>query len=158
MVVSKVKSKSYINSNLFVDSWKLEHTDSNTFKEEFVGKVPMEETNSLLYLGYMLSNTKSNMPNIIHKKNKSIGTQRQIPKLIELLGCYRFESAMIYIESLLRSSILYGAETMCNVKEAEWRELEKIEESVLSRVFKTTRSCPRHLLYLEAGMVPARSR
>ena len=58
MVVSKVKSKSYINSNLFVDSWKLEHTDSNTFKEEFVGKVPMEETNSLLYLGYMLSNTK----------------------------------------------------------------------------------------------------
>ena len=45
---------------------------------------------------------------------------------------------------------------MNNVKEIEWRELEKIEEAVLSKVFKTTRSCSRHLLYLEAGMLPAR--
>ena len=156
MVVSKVKTESIIKSNLFLDSWSLKHTENETFTEEYVGTVPMEENNSLLYMGYMLSYTCSNMPNIIHKKNKSIGTQRLIVKLIEPLGCYRFERALIYIGSLLRSSIPYGAETMCNVKETEWRELEKIEESVLSKVFKTTRSCSRHLLYLEAGMIPAR--
>ena len=45
---------------------------------------------------------------------------------------------------------------MNNVKENEWREIEKIEESVMVKVFKTLRSCSRHLLYLEAGIVPAR--
>ena len=43
-----------------------------------------------------------------------------------------------------------------NVKETEWRELERVEESVLLKVFKTVRSCPCHLIYLEAGIVPAR--
>ena len=67
------------------------------------------------------------------------------------------KATLIYIESLMRSSISYGAATMNNVKKKiEWRELEKIEDAVLSKVFKTTRSCSCHLLYLEAGMIPAR--
>ena len=45
---------------------------------------------------------------------------------------------------------------MNNVKENEWKEIEKLEESVMVKVFKTLRSCSRHLLYLEAGVVPAR--
>ena len=45
---------------------------------------------------------------------------------------------------------------MNNVKEREYRALGGIEESVMKRVFKTMRSCLRHLLYLEAGVVPAR--
>ena len=80
---------------------------------------------SLMYLCYVLSKSTSNMPNVSHKRHKSIVTQKHIPKLIEPLGLYRFESAFIYIEALLRSSILYGAETMCNVKENDYREYEK---------------------------------
>ena len=38
----------------------------------------------------------------------------------------------------------------------ELRALEKIEESVLQKIFKTKLSCPCHLLYLEAGIMPAR--
>ena len=139
-----------------MDSWKIDPLENGVMKEEFIGKVKMEEEESLLYLGYMLSKKNSNMPNIIHKKHKSIGTQKQIPKLIEPLGIYRFESALIYIDALLRSTILYGTETMSNMKENEWRELERIEESVLVKAFKTLRSCPCHLIYLEAGSVPAR--
>ena len=45
---------------------------------------------------------------------------------------------------------------MNNVKEVEWRELERIEESVWLKIFKTQRSCSRHLLYLEAGIIPVR--
>ena len=156
MMVSKAKTESFLKPALYVDSWKLSHNENQTMEEKFIGKLPMEEKSSLMYLGYVLSQNRSNMPNINHKKNKAKGTQKLIPKLIEPLGMYRFESAIIYIESLLRSSILYGAEAMNNVKELEWRELEKIEEAVLSKVFETTRSCSRHLLYLEAGMIPAR--
>ena len=43
-----------------------------------------------------------------------IGTQKQILKL----GVYTFESAVVYMECLLRSSILHASETMNNVKEA----------------------------------------
>ena len=50
----------------------------------------------------------------------------------------------------------YAAEAMNNVKEAKYKALEAIEESVLTQVFQTKRSCPNHLLYLESGVVPAR--
>ena len=96
------------------------------------------------------------MKNIVYKQNKTIGTRKQILKLIEPLGHYTFEGAFIYINSHLRNPILYAAEAMNNIKEAKYRALESIEESELTKVFHTKRSCPKHLLYLEAGIVPAR--
>ena len=46
---------------------------------------------------------------------------------------------------------------MYSLSESELRAIERIEESALQKVFKTKRSCPRHLLYLESGMYPARN-
>ena len=156
MVVSKMKQKYIHETELFVDSWKLKHLPDGSFEEEFLGKVPMSEEKTFMYLGHMLSNDGSNMPNIIHKKNKTIGTKKQIIELVKPLGLYTFESAVVYVESLLRSSILYASETMTNMRESEYRELEKIEETVVQKVLKTSRSCSRHLSYLETGIVPAR--
>ena len=96
------------------------------------------------------------MENIIDKRNKSIGTRKQILKMVEGLGPFRFEGALIYIHTLIRTSILYAAETMFNVTESELRALESIEESILTKVCVTKRSCPKRLLYLELGMYPAR--
>ena len=104
----------------------------------------------------MRSQKGANSENIIHKRNRSIGTQKQIIKLIEPLGSYTFESAIIYIKALIRNSTLYAAEAMYKVKESDYRALEMIEESVLKKVFRTKKSCPRHILYLETGLVPAR--
>ena len=57
--------------------------------KKFIGKSEMECQDSLLYLGHVLSQDGRNMKNIIHKKNKSIGTQKQIPKMIKKnLGPY----------------------------------------------------------------------
>jgi hypothetical protein len=42
---------------------------------------------------------------------------------------------------------------MINIKEAEYKALESIEESVLVKALKTKISCPKHLLYLEVGLV-----
>ena len=41
------------------------------------------------------------------------------------------------------------------IKETDYRALEIIEESVMKKVFQTKITCPRHLLYLESGVVPA---
>ena len=156
MIVSKRKVDTFLKPALTVDAWEVKHEENGEIKENFQGKVTMKEEDSLMYLGYMLSNKGDTMKNIIHKQNKCVGTQRKILKLIEPRGPYRFEGAWIYIQSLIRSSILYASEAMNNVKEREYRALEGIEESVMKRIFKTLRSCPRHLLYLEAGVVPAR--
>ena len=40
------------------------------------------------------------------------------------------------MESLIRSSTLYASETMINMKESEYRALEKIEESVIQKIQK----------------------
>ena len=63
---------------------------------------------------------------------------------------------MIYLNSLLRSSILFASETMYNVKENEYRQLERIEEDMLRKLFKTVKGCPIYQLYLESGHLPAR--
>ena len=103
------------------------------------------------------SSKGGNMENIVSKSNKAIGTEKLILRLIKNLGPYTCKGALIYIQSLIRTSILYSAETMYNVNETEMRALERIEESALQKIFKTKRSCPRHLLYLESGMYPARN-
>ena len=69
---------------------------------------------------------------------------------------YTIESGFIYLNSILRGSILYGAETMLYIKEDDFWKLEQIEEEQMRLFFSTDRSCPIHLLYLEAGQLPAR--
>jgi hypothetical protein len=63
---------------------------------------------------------------------------------------------MVFLNVMLRPSILYSCETYYNLKEKEIRELERIEENFLRKMFKTSRGCPLKQLYLEAGHQPAR--
>lgn len=125
-------------------------------KDEFVSKVPIDTEDSLLYLGHVISQKGDNINNIIHKRNKIIGTQKKIPKLVENMGCYTFEGAVIYMQSLLRSSILYAGETMYNITEKEYRTLESIEKSTMIKILKVKVSCPRLILYLDLGILPDR--
>ena len=58
--------------------------------------------------------------------------------------------------SILRPSILYASEMYYNLKENQMRQIERIEESYIRKVFKTTKGCPISQLYLELGVAPAR--
>ena len=116
--------------------WEATHDKNGEVIDKFLGKSSMKEENSLMYLGHMPSKNGDNMPNIIHMRNKSIGTQRKIINLIEPKGPYRFEGAIIYIQSLLRNSILYTSETMSYVKEKELRALEKLKNLCYKRYLK----------------------
>ena len=72
------------------------------------------------------------------------------------LGKYTLECGFIYLNSLLRGRILYAAEAMINISEQDFRKIEQIEEDLMRKLFSTERSCPIHLMYLEAGQVQAR--
>ena len=98
------------------------------------------------------------MLNIAEMKNKSTWIIRKIFNRLEILNLrqYYFECALIFLNVMLRSSILYACETYYNLKEFEVRQLERLEENFLRKLFKTTRGCPISQLYLEAGHTPAR--
>jgi hypothetical protein len=72
------------------------------------------------------------------------------------LGKYYFESSLILMDSMLRGSILYASEVYYELKESEIRQLERIEESYMRQVLKTSRGCPITQMYLELGQIPAR--
>ena len=76
--------------------------------------------------------------------------------MVKECGKYTIECGFIYLNSVLRGSILYGAESMLNIKEDEYRKIEQIEEEQMRLLFSTDRSCSIHLLYLEAGQIPGR--
>ena len=146
-----------------MDSWSVEYVDNlNTgdydLIETFVGKVAIENTAKHKYLGFVISNTGDNMVNINSMKNKSIGIIRQIYNRLESLNLrrYYFECAMVFMNIMLRSSILYAAETYHNLKENELREIERIEETFMRKILNTSKGCPIVQLYLTLGQIPAR--
>lgn len=89
-------------------------------------------------------------------RKRSIGIIKVIQFLVQGLGKYTLECGMIYLNSLLRSSILFAAEAMYDIKESDFRQLERIEEDLIRKLFKTGRGCPIFQLYLESGHLPAR--
>ena len=98
------------------------------------------------------------MQNIKIIKNKSIGTIKQIFHKLESLklGRYYLEVGMLFLNVMLRSTILYACETYYNLKESEVRQLERIEETYMRKLVETGRGCPINQLYLELGQVSAR--
>ena len=85
--------------------------------------VQIQKTRKTKYLGFMLCDIGDNMVNIEAMKQKSIGI---IKKIFDLKNYY-FECALIFLNVMLRSSILYACECNYNLKETETRSLERIE-------------------------------
>ena len=97
MVVSKKPIHSFQNPELEVYAWKLKHKPNGDMVESFIGKVKIQNEDSLMYLGHVFDQRGGNMKNILHKRNKALGTQKIIQKLIKKLGKFTFEGAVIYI-------------------------------------------------------------
>ena len=76
--------------------------------------------------------------------------------MIKGLKTYTVQNRLIYLNSLLRSSILYGGETYYNLTERQLRMIEKMEEACLVKILDTGSKVQTALLYLETGQLPAR--
>ena len=151
------------NSQLSVDNWIITHSENlNTRElkiiESYEGKINIDKTEKQKYLGFHLSSKGDNMINIKQLKNKSIGTMRKIFTKLESLNLrkYYFECGVIFLNVMLRSSLLYACETYYGLSEYQIRQIERIEEQFLRKLFKTSKGCPIAQLYLESGHIPAR--
>ena len=125
-------------------------------QKHLMEKKVVEHVEDIIYLGVVVSSDGKNTKNIIHKRTRTFGTQKQIMHMVKESGKYTMECGIIYLNSLLRGSILYAVEAMMNVKEEDFRKIEQIEEGQLRLSFATNSSCPIHLMYLESGHMAAR--
>ena len=162
MLVGK-NTENAIYNHLTVDKWKVQHIENHKTRnsdliETYEGRVEIEKTEKQKYLGFVLSSTGNNMVNITAMKYKSIWIIRKIFSKLDSLHLkkYYFECGIIFLNVMLRSSILYACETYYNLKETEVRQLERVEEVFLRKMFKTSKGCPISQLYLESGHIPAR--
>ena len=162
MLVGK-NQESVINTELMVDGWREEYVDDSEsgeteLVEHHLGEIPIGKVTEYKYLGFVISAEGNNMVNIIALRNKSIGVIRTIMTKLERLSLrkYYFECAIIFMNSILRGSILYASDTYYNLTESQLRSIERIEETYLRKVLKTTKGCPIVQMYLEMGQWPAR--
>ena len=118
----------------------------------------MEDVSEYKYLGFVLSSSADNMANIKSVKVKSFKTINSIFSKLKLLNLqkYHFECGILFMQTMLRTSILYASETYYNLKENELRSIERIEETYLRQLISTRRFCTISMLYLEFGVWPAR--
>ena len=105
------------DTDLSIDYWSEKHDKEDKLIEQFEGKIKMKHVEEQKYLGFIISKDGSNMNNIIAKEKRAQGIKRQIQHLMKGLGKYTLESSMIYLNSLLRSTILFAAEAMYDIKE-----------------------------------------
>ena len=64
--------------------------------------------------------------------------------MIKICGKYTFESAFIYLNSLLRGSIFNAAVAYYDMKKSEYEALKKIEENRMVDIFGTMITCNKH--------------
>ena len=154
MVVGK-NPESIFQSKLKVDHWEKEYRENTntgeiSLVEYYGGKLEMRQTNEYKYLGFIISSKGDNMANIRKIKQKSFGITRKLLTKIKSLNLkqYYFECAVILINAVLRGTILYATDLHYNVKESEYRQIERIEEDYMRKVLKTTKGCPITSLYL----------
>ena len=151
------KKKEIVTSQtLEVDTWNTTHDNKDNLTEEEGEKKPMTEVMELKYLGFVIASSASNVPNILDRRRKSMSTPNTIMKMTKGLGTHTLQSGMVYLNSLLRASLLYACEAYVNLSEKEFRLQESTEENCLIKLLDSGIHCPRSILYLEVGHTPAR--
>ena len=130
MLICKDRT-SVLDCDLMVDNWEAKYEENAdtgvlNLKEKYIGLTRIEKTTQQMYLGFVISSSGDNMANIAHIKNKSIGVIRKIFNKLNSLNLqkYYFECAMIFMNTMLRPSILYASDMYYNLKEREVREIE----------------------------------
>ena len=162
MLVGK-NVETILTTSLCVDKWSVEHvedqlTGETDLVESYTGQVEIGKCTEQKYLGFLLSSSGDYMIHIRSVRNKSIGTIRKIFEKLKILKLrkYYFECGVLFLNIMLKSSILYACETYYHLKETEIRTIERIEESFMRKLLDTKKGCPISQMYLELGHSPAR--
>ena len=105
------------------------------------------------YLGDIISGDGKNSKTIAKRISKGLGIISEIMNILEkvTLGEFYFPTALLLRESMFLNGILTNAEIWYGLSNAEIKELEDLDVSLLRKILKTKFSIPAEVLYLELG-------
>ena len=146
-----------------IDTWQLERI-SEEVKTLFDlvdtegDKHLVELVEAAGYLGDVLQASGKNTMNVeMRRKRGLIAVNVIMSKLDQLtLGSWYFETAVIFRNALLLSTLLCNTESWVGLTNKEVEILEKIDEQLLRRILSAHSKTAIPALYLELGCVPIR--
>ena len=148
---------------MYIDEWKLTKRDElktgiNNLVDELDEQHKIENVVDDKYLGDILSVDGKNTKNIAAKISKAIGIVKKVRDILDnmCLGPYFFEVGVVLRNSLFLNGILTNLEASYGLTDAEIKELEQMDESLMRLILECPMSVPKEMLYLEVGITPIR--
>ena len=175
LAVQKCSEKSVeINSviNAFIESKKLKFSDEKCHRIHISKKnvkdlkcpvlkvhdKKMKDSMKEKYLGDILDNSGTIRKTIEERKNKGFAIVAEILAILSEipLGKYKMEIGLKLRQAMLINGMLFNSEAWHDVKEAELKSLESVDEHLLRSLVKAHSKTPLEFLYLETGAAPIR--
>ena len=113
----------------------------------------MKSSDTVRYLGDIISASGSLRPNIEDRRSKGWGKVSEIKGIIsELPEIRRIEIGLKLREAKLHNGILYNSEAWSNVSEADMERLEQVSTAALRALVDGHSKCSKAFYYLEFGV------
>ena len=118
----------------------------------------MKQSKSEKYLGDIVDKSGKNKANIEARQAKGYGIVTNILAIINEipLGHWRVEAGLRLRQAMLVNGCLFNSEVWHDLKMAEIKLLEKVDESLLRGIINGHSKLPVEALYLETGSLPIR--
>ena len=94
--------------------------------------------------------------NLLQRRSKGIGVVNEILSILNhlCLGVHHYKAAMILRTAMLHSVLLTNSATWLRLTSKDVRNLERVDEMLLRKLFETPISTPGAALYLETECIP----
>ena len=152
--VESVKTNAYLNSKIEMKKLSL---NEDKCKKIHIGKVNkncpelrahdqiMKKATEEKYLGNYLAESGKDNKNVEYKARIGTTATSKIMNILKEVnvGSYYFQVAFLLRQAILLSSMLLNFDASLKLTQKNMRMLEKVDESLLRRVFSTLKSaCP----------------
>jgi hypothetical protein len=139
----------------YIDSWNIDRIQNT---EKYVGAVKVKSTNTIKYLGELISSDGTNTENVAARVRRGYGTVKEICHMLDTmcLGPYLYQKAVILRDSMLVGTLLTCCEAWYAVTEVELGQIEQVDKSLWCNLLEVARTVPYDLICLDLGLEPLR--